>query len=1345
MDLYRSYKNNKSVYKKVSFYNLSGGTFKCVRENSYDDICVPTQDGDDGEYLSKDECMETCIISFIDNQMVHAEFVQWISFLGERIKAGNDVYVKGGTVLGLKVAQLLFNQIGDESKLDDLLELDLIKDWDFTIIGREIGEIDGKTNKMTNEGKTMKIYRYKGYGPRLEFDRSALFELSVKDDENFSDLEIPMTSMKIKLDLKNIKYIFVLALYFYLRKEDHDIKLFGNVLTKMNQRMVRDIIKNHIEVVVPDCLNGLFNTDPNTDLDTGGLNKELIDIIKNTTVDQNEQQFIVSHIKEPDRMIVRLFPKNIKKSEKISNFLKQTNIINQPWLLNRENIERLIDDFLNNLDSFIQKKYYDNVLKNYDDILKKNLLYIYNHMGANDPNKELIFNRMLEVMDQKINDSGRSKNKFVKEIQDIKSPVADFIDYMGTFYTNINLGRLHSLIKSMNMKDVIRIKKMIPRIPRHLIKQPKITKNKQPPSFNIYQMIQHINNREDASKSDLIDCLQSTKMWDDLRKKYDNTLLEETAMDVIGLIPSVRRFTKLADDVESLLMENELKIMPIYTTELCQVELGFWQKALDDKNIDCHHVAQTGLSFITSKKLDMKFNTEYVDDNSWTIYHLQVRLREAGAEEPDRFTGALMTVPIMGGQSSGPSYDTPKNILFIGIHLEADSIQKKSTDYFTEVVIPAIDRAKEEASKISNLPLSHIIILGDMNNVCRNVLHTYYGDRIYDPVLRFDTDYKYMNDDHRQKIGSMPNSNRTMHRYPVSGHGNPSIDGYDLRSSIDYSKSCGDTSDGRGTIDGILCIDENISRQDTLISGLRLLSSTDWDWVASQTFDKEPIIFTTSHNSDHVAVYATIDMSGIGLVCVSAAQLGIQKIQGSVRRHKNTKLIKTLFNWISAEKISSTMQEYIKEYNKEASILPEYIDYIENAVGVDQIEYTEYDIKNFGNCIGYISILRKNYLEFDHDEPLYTVHKTIIDRLRSLPEEENPRNAKGKNDGKTDRQIKQLEDKFMNINLYWRQHNTTYIFFAGNTIEIYKKKIGAATKIEIIKNNINKYTRYIYKYKELVDILFKKQNLKTTATTLLCDKSDKTYIPNWTSKNNKFHMNLVDVLASFLENANNYFMIPPKIIALTAQEEKENNRIFKLDVAKYLNVVGDPNPNNLKGYTELRRRLNMQPIYRAPIYGLEIDLKTASSYIMSLFIKTYTYEEIKSIGGYPLSDYELKKEVEDDMYNGKRLTDYRNILNMRIWNLLRACKININNLKSNYKLLDMRYLQRIVLADEFVNAFGDDGIEQLNRLPYNVWHINGEGIVFYFTDNSHRNNLKEFFVTVLNRSSTLGIKLIDYI
>ena len=1313
---YLKYKN-KYLTKK----NQNGGNFKCMHTNMYDDICVSNVDG---EYKTKEDCMETCINSFIDNLLVHAEFLRWNLFLSSRINAGNDVYVKGGTVLGLKVAQLLFNKTSDAEKFNELLDLNLIKDWDFTIIGKNLDDVDEETNEMKNEGKTMKKYRYKGTTPRLALGDDALFEISIKDDEKLSDLEIPMTSMKIKVTLQNIKYIFVLALYFYLIKQtDEHIKLFGNVKTLMNRQMVMDIIKR-IEVIVPDCMNGMFNIDEKKDLDTGGLNTEMIDVIKNTTDNKNEQQMIISHIKEPDRMIVRLFPKNIKKSEKISNFLEQLNIDKQPWLLDRKNIEILIEDFLNNLDGYIQNKYNMCIQANYDIILKKNLL----HMHSKSDTKTVVdlISKITKIQDFKYTD--KIGNKFIKNIQEEKKQDVDFYNNLGIFYSNVNIGRLSSLITKMNNKDVNRIIKLMPHIPYHLFNSFKST-DKQ--VNNIRNMIRDLNTRNTKSKN-LIDRLQSTKVWDDLCDTHDNILMGDIATQIVGIIPSVSRFKNLADDVEKLILGANHMIMPIYTTELCQVELGFWQKALAEKKINCFHVGHTCLSFITSKELDITFNDKYVNDDSWCVIHIPSRLREQGEEEPDRFTCALMI---------GPIKDAPENILFIGIHLEAGSAQNKHPTYFLDIVIPAIERAKEKALQINKRPLSHIIIIGDINNVCRKVLHTQYKN-ITDPVLRFDIDYDYQNKDHQKIISTI--NRTTMERYPVSGHGNPEInDGYNIKNTDDLKNICGqDVKDGRGTIDAILCIPNNPISPKVQISDLQLVRKSDWDWVASQTFDKEPSMILTSHNSDHVAVYAKIRIDNFNILCVSAAQLGIQKLQNSLRTIKNKKIVKNLFDIISAERINSNMQTFINGYITNVEELQKCNDMIAeyNTEPIDIKHMDDNNIKNIGICIGYIKI-RDSHMGIEKDPfaTLLATHQRILS-------ETTQKAIQGQIQGESKRKpkdniIQKLETMFTQINPYWKAMSTQDIYNANIMITKYKKKDTIITDIENIKKKIKEYTRSIYKYKELVDILFKKEILITTATTLLCDKLDKKYITNWTGKSNDFHANLVGVLSTFLKNANNYFLIPPQIIALSKIEEIDKNHIFKLNVANYLDVQSDPNPKNKPGYAKLLECLHIQS--DKPVYGVEIDLKNASSYIMSLFIKTYTFEEIKSIGGYPLAEFELPKKVVDGMYTDNREINFKNILNVRIWNLIKASKININNLESNYKLLDMSYLQHIVLADEFVKAIN---VSELNKLLDNMqylWYLNGDSVIFYFSEAVHRNSINNFFGQFM-KSSILGIKIINY-
>jgi hypothetical protein len=46
-------------------------------------------------------------------------------------------------------------------------------------------------------------------------DDKALFEISIVDSDSYSDLEIPLTTMKIRVHEYNIKYIFMFAKLFF--------------------------------------------------------------------------------------------------------------------------------------------------------------------------------------------------------------------------------------------------------------------------------------------------------------------------------------------------------------------------------------------------------------------------------------------------------------------------------------------------------------------------------------------------------------------------------------------------------------------------------------------------------------------------------------------------------------------------------------------------------------------------------------------------------------------------------------------------------------------------------------------------------------------------------------------------------------------------------------------------------------------------------------------------------------------------------------------------------------------------------------------------------------------------
>jgi len=49
-------------------------------------------------------------------------------------------------------------------------------------------------------------------------DDQALFEIAILENDNFIGLELPATTMKVKINRRNLFYVFMLAKYFYSYK-----------------------------------------------------------------------------------------------------------------------------------------------------------------------------------------------------------------------------------------------------------------------------------------------------------------------------------------------------------------------------------------------------------------------------------------------------------------------------------------------------------------------------------------------------------------------------------------------------------------------------------------------------------------------------------------------------------------------------------------------------------------------------------------------------------------------------------------------------------------------------------------------------------------------------------------------------------------------------------------------------------------------------------------------------------------------------------------------------------------------------------------------------------------------
>jgi hypothetical protein len=262
-----------------------------------------------------------------------------------------DIYIKGGTVLGLKVLSMIYEKYGHdkvfEEKFNEFKKLELIRDWDFAyyLEGKEITEayranLDkiARTYKLVPRAKTFILYQSKY---PIKINDQALFEISILQSNNIVDLELPLTTMKVKINRRNLLQIFMLAKCFYSSDP-------------IDLNVIKHIIKD-MRILIPEASNGLFVRHK---LDRGNLSKKLIELIINFSRGNiNLQEFFVTHIQEPNRLLYRLLEKNIPKNNKIKSFLQQNNMKKEKisWLLNTDYIMKQVDMFIQELGSTLDQ------------------------------------------------------------------------------------------------------------------------------------------------------------------------------------------------------------------------------------------------------------------------------------------------------------------------------------------------------------------------------------------------------------------------------------------------------------------------------------------------------------------------------------------------------------------------------------------------------------------------------------------------------------------------------------------------------------------------------------------------------------------------------------------------------------------------------------------------------------------------------------------------------------------------------------------------------------------------------------------------------------------------------
>lgn len=406
--IYKS-KSTKKSTKKLTNKSIKS-KFECYPENKFINIC---QENTNGKYNSKEGCVNDCEIKYINNKLteikIKQETIPFYLFIKDIIN--NEklyVYLKGGNVLGLKVLKMIYikyksNDIKFIEVFNKFLELELIKDWDFSAYTQNDKEItsyyrehlDKVASKYKLHQRASTFILYQTKKPILLEDKP-LFEISVVDSDSFSKLEIPLTTMKIKVTPFNLKYVFMFCASFYAFKEKGEPFDF-DILKRMLEK---------IDIIIHPHKNGLYDVKNN--FDQGKLSNQMIEFINTfKSIDKNLPQFLVTHIKDPFRMLYRLIDKNIKKNDVIKSFLKdELNITGQTWLFDSEWINTNIQIFCKKLGDELLSIYNSNCTNMNTCILKieeftlgisfNRIKTDYNMLSSNGKNLlKLIFDKII--------------------------------------------------------------------------------------------------------------------------------------------------------------------------------------------------------------------------------------------------------------------------------------------------------------------------------------------------------------------------------------------------------------------------------------------------------------------------------------------------------------------------------------------------------------------------------------------------------------------------------------------------------------------------------------------------------------------------------------------------------------------------------------------------------------------------------------------------------------------------------------------------------------------------------------------------------------------------------------
>jgi hypothetical protein len=299
---------------------------------------------------------------------IQQEFTGWRTYIKDILtKYNSKIYIKGGAILGLQCLKLSIEHCNNNNFEQHFNNFKqklgfVIKDWDFVLVCPDCNTKDFYTSNIdfNKEGETIIVMRYKTQSNRILINSEALFEMAIRNVyDPLSELEMPLSSMKVSITLDNYDMLFTLMERLYLHKQYNlpiDFDYLVNTL-----KNVDIIIDDHDE-------NGLFNVNYNNYHDAN-LSNEMLQCIKSVSNNNlNIEQFLISQIKEPDRLFFRLFEKNIPKSIKIKEYFNNNNI---GWLPNTKFIDEIVNKFISILKdnvNNIYQKHYQNMKSEYDNI-----------------------------------------------------------------------------------------------------------------------------------------------------------------------------------------------------------------------------------------------------------------------------------------------------------------------------------------------------------------------------------------------------------------------------------------------------------------------------------------------------------------------------------------------------------------------------------------------------------------------------------------------------------------------------------------------------------------------------------------------------------------------------------------------------------------------------------------------------------------------------------------------------------------------------------------------------------------------------------------------------------------